>query len=427
MRPRTEKHMDKRIELLAPAGNFEKLKTAFRFGADAAYLGGKDFSLRSFADNFTAEELRAAVEYAHARGKKVYVTANIFAKNADFAALADYFRYLQEIGADAALVTDVGAFSLAKQVAPKLPLHVSTQANTTNKFAAKFWQEQGAERVVLARELSLSEIAEIHEYCPGLELEAFVHGAMCVSYSGRCLLSNYFAGRDSNRGECVQACRWKYSVRALREEGEGGECAVEEDGRGSYIFNSKDLNMLPFLDKLAAAGVCSFKIEGRMKSAYYLATVVNAYRRALDGNISVPEAQEELNKVAHRAFTAAYALGENAQTVNYSDSQEAGTRVYAADVLENSVPCGNSSGGVMRGAACGKEGATCALVQMRNRFRVGDTLEILSPSDSFNRTFSVEEMTSEEGERVEDAKFVMQKLRLRCPYPLRAGDILRKV
>ena len=405
--------MDKRIELLAPAGNFEKLKTAFRFGADAAYLGGKDFSLRSFADNFSAEELRAAVEYAHARGKKVYVTANIFAKNADFAALADYFRYLQEIGADAALVTDVGAFSLARQVAPKLPLHVSTQANTTNKYAAKFWQEQGAERVVLARELSLSEIAEIHEYCPGLELEAFVHGAMCVSYSGRCLLSNYFAGRDSNRGECVQACRWKYSVRALREEGEGGECAVEEDGRGSYIFNSKDLNMLPYLDKLAAAGVCSFKIEGRMKSAYYLATVVNAYRRALDGTLSVSAALEELNKVAHRAFTAAYALGDNAETIHYSDSQEAGTRAYVADVLED--------------GGAGAAGNTCALVQMRGRFRVGDTLEILSPSDSFNRTFAVEEMTSEEGERVEDAKLVMQKLSLRCPYPLRAGDILRKV
>lgn len=405
--------MDKRIELLAPAGNFEKLKTAFRFGADAAYLGGKDFSLRSFADNFSAEELRAAVEYAHARGKKVYVTANIFAKNADFTALADYFRYLQEIGADAALVTDVGAFSLARQVAPKLPLHVSTQANTTNKYAAKFWQEQGAERVVLARELSLSEIAEIHEYCPGLELEAFVHGAMCVSYSGRCLLSNYFAGRDSNRGECVQACRWKYSVRALREEGEGGECAVEEDGRGSYIFNSKDLNMLPHLDKLAAAGVCSFKIEGRMKSAYYLATAVNAYRRALDGTLSVSAALEELNKVAHRAFTTAYALGDNAETIHYSDSQEAGTRAYVADVLED--------------GGAGAAGNTCALVQMRGRFRVGDTLEILSPSDSFNRAFAVEEMTSEEGERVEDAKLVMQKLRLRCPYPLRAGDILRKV
>ena len=185
--------------------------------------------------------------------------------------------------------------------------------------------------------------------------------------------------------------------------------------------------MLPYLDRLAAAGVCSFKIEGRMKSACYLATVVNAYRRALDGTLSVPEAQEELNKVAHRAFTAAYALGENAQTVNYSDSQEAGTRTYVADVLENSVPCGNSNGRAVSGAAGGKEGAACALVQMRGRFRVGDILEILSPSDSFNRTFAVEEMTNEEGERVEDAKLVMQKLRLRCPYSLRAGDILRKV
>lgn len=409
--------MDKRMELLAPAGNFEKLKTAFNFGADAVYLGGKEFSLRSFADNFSADELEAAVAYAHARGKRVYVAANIFAKNADFPALADYFRFLQEIGADAALVTDAGAFALARKAAPNLALHVSTQANTTNKYAAKFWQEQGAERVVLARELSLAEIAEIHSFCPELELEAFVHGAMCISYSGRCLLSNYFAGRDSNRGECIQACRWKYSVRALREDSseESGGCAVEEDGRGSYIFNSKDLNMLPYLGALAAAGVCSCKIEGRMKSAYYLATVVNAYRRALDGTLSVSAAQEELNKVAHRAFTAAYALGANAETVNYADSQESGTRAYVADVLEGCAPDGN---GIARDGA---------LVQMRGRFRVGDTLEILSPTDSFNRTFAVEEMADESGERVEDAKLVMQKLRLACPYPLSAGDLLRKV
>lgn len=397
--------MNETIELLAPAGNFEKLKVALRFGADAVYLGGKDFSLRSFADNFTQDELRTAVEYAHARGKKVYVTANIFAKNADFSALADYFCYLQEIGADAALVTDAGAFSLAKQVAPKLPLHISTQANTTNKCAARFWQEQGAERVVLARELSLAEIAEIRDYCPGLQLEAFVHGAMCISYSGRCLLSNYLSGRDSNRGECVQACRWKYSVRALREEGEGGECAVEEDGRGSYIFNSKDLNMLAHLGELAAAGVCSFKIEGRMKSAYYLATVINAYRRALDGGDTALLAAE-LDKIAHRAYTEAYAFGKNAETVHYSDSQAAGTREYVADVLE---------------------GGTNALVQMRGRFRAGDVLEILSPNDTFNRTFAVEELADEAGEPVFDAKLVMQKLRLRCPVPLAAGDLLRRV
>lgn len=399
--------MKGKAELLAPAGSFEKLKTALNFGADAVYLGGKSFSLRSFSENFTAEELREGIRYAHERGRKVYVTVNIFAKNADFPALSDALAYLQEIGADAALVTDPGVFSLAKKVAPKLNLHISTQANTTNQYAAKFWQEQGAERVVLARELSLAEIAQIHAYCPDLQLEAFIHGAMCISYSGRCLLSNYLAGRDSNRGACVQACRWKYTVRAQREESaQGGELEVQEDERGTYLLNSKDLNMLPYLDELAKAGVCSFKIEGRMKSSYYLATVVNAYRRVLDGTLSVAEAQAELKKVAHRAFTAAYALGENAETVNYTDSQESGTREYVADVLE---------------------GGDCPIIQMRNRFRVGEELEILSPSDSFNRRFTVQEMKDEQGNTVADAKLVMQKLQLRCPYPLAKGDILRKI
>lgn len=399
--------MKGKAELLAPAGSFEKLKTALNFGADAVYLGGKSFSLRSFSENFTAEELREGIRYAHERGRKVYVTVNIFAKNADFPALSDTLAYLQEIGADAALVTDPGVFSLAKKVAPKLNLHISTQANTTNQYAAKFWQEQGAERVVLARELSLAEIAQIHAYCPDLQLEAFIHGAMCISYSGRCLLSNYLAGRDSNRGACVQACRWKYTVRAQREESaQGGELEVQEDERGTYLLNSKDLNMLPYLDELAKAGVCSFKIEGRMKSSYYLATVVNAYRRVLDGTLNVAEAQAELKKVAHRAFTAAYALGENAETVNYTDSQESGTREYVADVLE---------------------GGDCPLIQMRNRFRVGEELEILSPSDSFNRRFTVQEMKDEQGNTVADAKLVMQKLQLRCPYPLAKGDILRKI
>lgn len=275
-------------ELLAPAGNFEKLKTALYFGADAVYLGGKDFSLRFFADNFTADEMKRAVETAHAAGKKVYVTANIFARNADFSALSDYFRFLSEIGADAALVTDAGVFAAARAAAPNLKLHLSTQANTTNKYAAKFWYGEGAERVVLARELSVAEISEIRDFCPELQLEAFVHGAMCISYSGRCLLSNYLAGRDSNRGECVQACRWKYEVRA-----EGASCPVEEDARGTYIFNSKDLNLIGHLKELSEAGVDSFKIEGRMKSAYYLATVVNAYRRAFDRLAGKPSAFSE--------------------------------------------------------------------------------------------------------------------------------------
>ena len=386
-------------ELLAPAGDFEKLKTALYFGADAVYLGGKQFSLRSFAGNFTAEEMKEAVSYAHARGKKVYVAANIFARNADFPALADAFAYLQEIGADAALVSDPGAFALARRVAPRLPLHISTQANTTNRYAAAFWREQGAERVVLARELSLAEIAEIHAAEPSLELEAFVHGAMCISYSGRCLLSNYLAGRDSNRGACIQACRWKFTVRA--REG-GGECPVEEDARGSYIFNSKDLNMLPHLSALAEAGVCSFKIEGRMKSRYYLATVVNAYRRVMDGAMTVEEGQAELRKAAHRDFTTAYAFGGNEETVSYADSQRQGTHEYVADVLEG------------------------GLVQMRNRFRVGEELEVLSPSRSCNQTFVVRAMEDEAGAPVEDAKLVMQKLRLACPVPLAAGDILRR-
>ena len=398
--------MKKRAELLAPAGNFEKLKTALCFGADAVYLGGKSFSLRSFSDNFGKEELKEAVEYAHARGKKVYVTANIFAKNADFAALSDHLAYLQEIGADAALVTDAGVLALAKKVAPKLPLHISTQANTTNKYAAKFWQEQGAERVVLARELSLAEIKEIKDFCPDLELEVFVHGAMCISYSGRCLLSNYLAGRDSNRGECVQACRWKYFLRA---EGKEGEIYAEEDGRGTYIFNSKDLNLSARLDELAAAGADSFKIEGRMKSAYYVATVVNAYRRLMDGKMTAEEAARELDTAAHRDYTEAYAFGNNDKTVNYADSQTAGTRIYTANVLE-----GAHAGGA-------------ALIEMRNRFRLGDELEVLSPSDSFGRRFVVEEMRGEDGESVADAKLVQQKMRVFCPYELCAGDILRRI
>lgn len=389
------------VELLAPAGDFEKLKTALYFGADAVYLGGKDFSLRAFADNFTAEEMARAVACAHGQGRKVYVTVNIFARNADFARLGRYFAFLQEIGADAALVTDAGALALAKQRAPRLSLHLSTQANTTNKYAAKFWQEQGVSRVVLARELSLAEIAEIHAFCPSLELEAFVHGAMCISYSGRCLLSNYLDGRDSNRGACVQACRWRYEV---RPEGGKAPLPAEEDARGTYVFNSKDLNMLPYLNELAAAGVCSFKIEGRMKSRYYLATVVGAYRRALDG-APVQAMAEELETCAHRAFTHAYAFGENAHTVSYENSQTQGTCAYVADVLE---------------------GGDAPLVQMRGRFRVGDVLEVLSPSASFGRAFTVERMTAEDGTPVEDAKLVMQKLRLSCPYPLAAGDILRK-
>ena len=265
----------KKAELLAPAGNLQKLKIAFYFGADAVYVGGKTFSLRTFADNFTGDELREGIAYAHERGKKVYVAANIFARNADFPQLTEYFKFLLDAGADAVLVSDLGAFRACRRVAPSLPVHVSTQANTCNAQAAAFWKEAGAERVVLARELSLNEISEIHAYNPELELEAFAHGAMCISYSGRCFLSDYLDGRSSNRGACVQACRYRYSVRT--EECKNGDwMSIEEDEKGAYLLNSKDLNMSAHLEEMQRAGVCSFKIEGRMKSEYYLATVVNA-------------------------------------------------------------------------------------------------------------------------------------------------------
>ena len=395
-----------KAELLAPAGSFAKFKTALYFGADAVYLGGKNFSLRTFADNFTEEELRSAVILAHAQNKKVYVTANVFARNADFPLLKDYFGFLQEIGVDGVIISDPGAIYLAKQAAPKLTLHLSTQANTTNKYSVKFWQEQGVSRIVLARELSLKEIAEIHDFVPDMELEAFVHGAMCISYSGRCLLSDYLDGRSSNRGACVQSCRWRYEMRALNAtNGESEWLPIEEDEKGTYILNSKDLNMLDKLHEMERAGISSFKIEGRMKSGYYLATVINAYRRAMDGE-SLAVSEIELNNVAHREYTQAYALGKNAQTVNYTDSQSKGEYVYIADVL------GSENGFV--------------IAEMRNRFKKGDLLEVLSPGGNFTKTFVADEIYDSKGEPTEDAKLVQEKYTIKCPYTLCAGDYLRR-
>lgn len=395
-----------KAELLAPAGSYAKLKTALHFGADAAYIGGKNFSLRTFADNFTADELRSAVDFAHTLGKKVYVTANVFARNADFSLLKDYFTYLAEIGADAAIISDPGAVYLARTVAPDLSVHLSTQANTTNKYAVKFWTEQGVSRVILARELSIPEISEIHEFVPETELESFVHGAMCISYSGRCLLSDYLDGRSSNRGACVQSCRWRYEVRALNAtNGQSEWLPIEEDDRGTYIFNSKDLNMLSQLQALENAGVSSFKIEGRMKSGYYLATVINAYRRAMDGG-SVTALEKELCNVAHREYTQAYALGKNALTVNYADSQSKGEYTYIADIHGT------------------ENGYTVA--EMRNRFKQGDLLEVLSPDGNFGKTFVAEEILDGNGERTDDAKRVQVLYKIKCPFNLKAGDYLRR-
>lgn len=399
-------------ELLAPAGNFSKLKTAVYYGADAVYIGGKSFSLRALSDNFTDEEIVRAVEYAHGKNVKVYVTVNIFAKNSDFDKAKEYFKFLYSVGVDAVLITDIGLIDLCKEVAPKLPIHLSTQANTLNKYAVRAWKNYGLERVVLARELSLAEIAEIREFVPDIELEAFAHGAICISYSGRCLLSNYLNGRDSNRGECVQACRWSYE---LREKNKGGEYyPIEEDERGSYILNSKDLNMISHIDEMVDAGVISLKIEGRMKSEYYLATVINAYRRAIDEYCKIGDKYkensmfyDELIKTSHRAFTTAYTLGDNCDTVNYSDSQSVGEKQFIAVVTKG------TAGGY-------------AEIEMRNRFKKSDVLEILSPSDNFNKTFVVNEMYDEDGNEIVDAKIVQQKIRIKCEYDLREGDILRK-
>lgn len=391
-----------KCELLAPAGNFRKLKLALYFGADAVYVGGKQFSLRTYADNFTEQELGEGIAYAHSLNKKVYVAANIFAHNADLSGLERLASMLSELGADAAIVSDPGVFSVLRRTAPDLPVHISTQANTTNRQSARFWYELGARRVVLARELSLDEIGEIHAEVPALELEAFVHGAMCISYSGRCYLSDYLDGRSSNRGVCAQPCRARYEIRA---EGKEGFLPVEEDAKGAYLLNSRDLNMSAHLGKLRAAGVTSFKIEGRMKSEYYLAAVVNSYRRIMDMGWSESLASE-LDTITHREYTTAYAFGENRETVSSGGSQTAGSCDFIAIVL-------------------GYEGGR-ARVEMRSRFFEGDVLEILSPGASFKKSFPVCDLHGADGLPCADAKLVQGEYAFACPYELRAGDILRR-
>ena len=391
-------------ELLAPAGNLQKLKLAFYFGADAVYAGGKSFSLRTFADNFTEEELAEGIRYAHERDKRVYVAANVFARNADLNALREYFKTLEMLGADAVLISDPGAFKLCREAAPKLDIHISTQANTTNAQAVAFYAAAGASRVVLARELSLEEIAFIHAENPETELEAFVHGAMCISYSGRCLLSDYLDGRSSNRGACVQACRFDYEIRA-RESGTEHWLPVSEDGKGTYLLNSKDLNMSAHLTDMAQAGVVSFKIEGRMKSEYYLATVVNAYRRILDGGYT-DRLGEELLCAAHRDYTTAYAFGECELAQSFDNSQTKGLCDFIAVVAD------------------WRDGRAYAV--MRGRFYEGDVLEILSPSESFLKKITVSDLRASDGTLCHDAKRVQEVYSFPCEYPLKKGDILRR-
>lgn len=403
-----------KIELLAPAGDMEKLKTALHFGADAVYFAGKNYGLRAFGTNFDDMSIEEAMKLIHENGKKGYVTLNVYARHNDFDNLYSYVKSLVDAKVDAVIISDIGIFSFVKENFPTLPIHVSTQANTTNFMAAKTWHKLGAERVVLARELNLDEVKSISDSNPELEIEAFVHGAMCISYSGRCLLSNYLTGRDSNHGECVQACRWKYSL--VEETRPGEQFDITEDSRGTYIFNSKDLCLIEHVDKVYEAGVNSFKIEGRMKSPYYVATVINAYRRAIDYMFECKkenkeykcpeELLKELSKASHRKYTTGFMIESNEVTQNYESAiQEQDSKFMA--IVE-----------------CVQDGKI--LVEQRNKFSVGDTLEILSPTESFNKQILVSKMEDENGNAVDEAKAVQQKLWIYTDEKLSVGDILRK-
>ena len=395
----------KRVELLAPAGNMERLITAIHFGADAVYLGTTAFSLRNMADNFTLDELGEAVRYAHERGVKIYVTVNAFMRDRELEALPETLKALEDAGVDALIINDPSVVRIAKRIAPKLALHLSTQANTLNSEAALFWHEQGIERIVLARELTLSEIKSMREKLPEtLELEAFVHGAMCVSYSGRCLLSNYIAGRDSNRGECVQPCRWSYEV---RERGSNGEYfTLISEKEGSFIMNSRDMCMAEHLDEIIDSGIISLKIEGRMKSILYVATVVNAYRMALDGaDMSV--VMDELNRISHRPYTTGFMLDDGAELMAEDSGGYIQDYRIAAVVLDYDSE------------------KRIAHIEQRNRFFDGDELSILSPGD-VKRSFKVRGITNEAGEVVEGAPHPCERLFIGCDEPLKAGDVLRQ-
>lgn len=396
-------------ELLAPAGNMERLKFALHYGADAAYCGGKMFGLRSFADNFTLEELRGAADYAHSLSKKLYVTVNAFLKNSDLPQLEEYLPALAQTGVDALIVTDPAVLMTLKERAPEMEFHISTQANTLNYRAAQFWEALGASRIILAREVSLEEIREIRARLrPETEIECFVHGAMCVSYSGRCLLSNYLSGRDGNRGECVQPCRWSYE---LRERGKNGEwMPIEEDGRGTYLLNSRDLMMIEHLGALRDAGVSSFKIEGRMKTAFYVASVVSAYRRAIDDLLLERPFDrtllQELGKLRHRPYTTGFYFGGD-KTEQAEGSVYLQTHEFVGVVLEYD----------------GERGR--ALVEQRNRFFRGDALNVLSPG-GFDGQVRVSRIVNLEGEEQESAPHPRQHLWLDLDGPVAPCDILRR-
>ena len=408
--------IDKKTELLAPAGDLEKLKIAVLYGADAVYIGGEEYSLRAKAKNFTEEQMKDGIEFAHSHGAKVYVTANIYAHNSDFEGMAEYFKKIEALGADAILISDLGVFSVAREAVPNMEIHVSTQANNTNYMSANMWYKLGARRVVVARELSFKEIKTIRENIPAdMDIEAFVHGAMCISYSGRCLLSNYLSGRDANKGECVHACRWKYY---LMEETRPGEyMPVVENERGTYIYNSKDLCMIEHIPELIDAGVQSFKIEGRMKTPFYVGTVVKAYRQAIDDCLkdrALYESKkeyylEEVSKASHREYTTGF----------YYRKPDGNEQVYT----NNSYIRDYDFIGMVEEDY--DESTGCAVVMQRNKFEVGDEIEVM-PAKGESWKMTVTKMWNEDGEEVMSAPHPQQLLKVKFDKPVKKHDMLRK-
>ena len=404
----------KKIELLAPAGDLEKLKIAIDYGADAVYFGGEMFGLRAAAKNFSLDEIKEGVEYAHSRGKKVHMTVNIFAHNEDIEGLAQYLEQIREIPIDAFIVSDPGVIMMIKESIPNAEIHLSTQANMTNYKTAEFWHKQGVKRIVLARELTFEEIRELRRRLPDtLELEAFIQGAMCISYSGRCLLSNFMIERDANRGECAHPCRWKY--RLVEEQRPGEYFPVEEDERGTYILNSRDLCMIEHIPDIIQSGLSSAKIEGRMKSIFYVATIVGAYRRAIDayyenpeGYIFNPDWLKELKKVSHREFTTGFYYNQPTnKDQNYQTS--AYTRDYSFVGLVKSYD----------------EKSGIAVVEQRNKMSLGDEIEVFGPhTDYFAQ--KIEVLLDEEDQPIESAPHPQQIVKIKMLQPVSEKFMLRK-
>lgn len=403
----------KKVELLAPAGDLERLKVAVMYGADAVYLGGQIFGLRAAAKNFTLEALAEGVKYAHERGVKVYVTANIIPHNEDFAGFPEYLKEIHKIGVDAVIVSDPGTFTIIRETVPEMEIHISTQANNTNHMTVNFWGKLGATRVVLARELNFKEIKEIRDNIPEeLELEAFVHGAMCMSYSGRCLLSNYMANRDANRGECAQPCRWKYNI--VEEKRPGEYIQVIEDEKGTYFMNSKDLCMVEYIPEIIESGITSLKIEGRMKTTYYVAMVVKAYRQAIDKYYEDPENwkfdpkwMEELKKASHRDFTTGFYLNKPGHTEHHYDNQSYVRDYSFIGIVKDYDPV-----------------TKIATVEQRNRFFKGDEIEITGPKEEV--AITVTELWDEDMNPIDVAPHPQQILKMKIDVPVEENYILRK-